>query len=60
MREIPILLYQNVGDYPPEMMEDGITAQAFARQMQYLSMRGYRIVTLDEAVDRLAGIRRLP
>jgi len=60
MREIPVLLYQNVGDYPPEMMEDGITAQAFARQMQYLSTRGYRIVTLDEAVDHLAGIRRLP
>jgi hypothetical protein len=42
------------------MMEDGITVQAFARQMQYLSMRSYRIVTLDEAVDHLAGIKRLP
>jgi hypothetical protein len=60
MREIPVLLYHNVGDYPPEMMEDGITAQAFARQMQYLSTHGYRIATLDEAVDHLAGIRRLP
>ena len=44
MREIPVLLYQNVGDYPSEMMEDGITAQAFARQIYYLSTRGYRIV----------------
>ena len=60
MREIPVLLYQNVGDYPSEMMEDGIASQAFARQMQYLSACGYRIVTLDEAVDHLAGIRRLP
>ena len=60
MREIPVLLYQNVGDYPPEMMEDGISPQAFARQMQFLSTHGYRIVTLDEAVDHLAGSRRLP
>ena len=60
MREIPVLLYQNVGDYPSEMMEDGIASQVFARQMQYLSACGYRIVTLDEAVDHLAGIRRLP
>jgi hypothetical protein len=59
MKEIPVLLYQNVGDYSPDMMEDGISPQAFARQMQYLSARGYRIVTLDEAVDHLAGIRRL-
>jgi len=60
MREIPVLLYHNVGDYPPEMMEDGIAPQAFARQMQYLTTRGYRIVTLDEAVNHLTGIRRLP
>ena len=59
MREIPVLLYQNVGDYPSEMMEDGITPQAFARQMQYLSTMGYQIVTLDDAVDHLAGTKRL-
>ncbi|MFH1081322.1 MAG: polysaccharide deacetylase family protein [Pseudomonadota bacterium] len=60
MREIPVLLYHNVGNYPAEMMEDGITAQAFARQMQYLSTSGYRIVSLDDAVNHLAGIERLP
>ncbi|MFH1080771.1 MAG: polysaccharide deacetylase family protein, partial [Pseudomonadota bacterium] len=59
MREIPVLLYQNVGDYPPEMMEDGITPQAFARQMQYLSTNGYQIVTLDDVVDHLAGTKRM-
>lgn len=59
MREIPVLLYQNVGDYPPEMMEDGISLPAFARQMQFLSTSGYQIVTLDDAVDHLSGIKRL-
>jgi hypothetical protein len=59
MREIPVLLYHNVGDYPPEMMEDGIAAQAFTRQMQYLSTNGYQIVTLDDAVGHLAGTKRL-
>jgi len=44
MREIPVLLYHNVGDYPVEMMEDGIFPQAFTRQIHYLSTRGYRIV----------------
>ncbi|MDO9585986.1 MAG: polysaccharide deacetylase family protein, partial [Syntrophales bacterium] len=59
MREIPVLLYQNVGDYPPEMMEDGISLPAFALQMQFLSTSGYQIVTLDEAVDHLSGMKRL-
>jgi len=59
MREIPVLLYHNIGDYPPEMMEDGITAQAFARQMKFLSENGYQIVNLDEAVDHMAGTKRL-
>jgi len=59
MREIPVLLYQNVGDYPAEMMEDGISPHPFARQMQYLSTMGYQIVTLDDAVDHLAGTKRM-
>jgi len=60
MREIPVLLYHNVGDYPVEMMEDGISPQSFARQMQYLSSNGYKIVTLDDAVGHLSGTKRLP
>ena len=56
MREIPVLLYHNVGDYSVEMMEDGISPQAFARQMQYLSSNWYQIVNLDGSVDHLAGI----
>ena len=59
MREIPVLLYHNVGDYPVEMMEDGISPQAFARQMKFLSENGYQIVTLDDAVGHLAGTKRL-
>ncbi len=58
MREIPVLLYHNVGDYPVEMMEDGISPQAFARQMKFLSENGYQIVTLDDAVGHLAGTKR--
>lgn len=59
MKEIPILLYHSVGDYPAEKMEDGIAPHAFALQMQYLAANGYQIVTLDDAVDHLAGTKRL-
>ena|SRR3989304_2937932 len=59
MKEIPILLYHNVGDYPAELMEEGISPHAFARQMQYLATNGYQIVTLDDAVDHLTGTKRL-
>jgi peptidoglycan/xylan/chitin deacetylase (PgdA/CDA1 family) len=60
MSEIKMLIYNNVGDYPPKMMEDGITVQAFAQQMQFLSTRGCQIVPLNEAVDHLSRIKRLP
>jgi len=53
MKEIPILLYQNIGDYPEDMMEDGILPESFQRQMSYFSENGYRIVTLRQALDHI-------
>ena len=60
MREIPILLYQNIGDYPENMMEDGLSPQAFERQMNFLAENGYRIVTLEQAVNHMNRRLRLP
>ena len=59
MKEIPVLLYHSVGDYSPELMEDGISLSAFTRQIKYLSTNGYNIVTLDDAIDHMAGTKRL-
>jgi len=53
MREIPVLLYHNIGKYPKKMMEDGILPHTFERQMKFFSENGFNIVTLDQALDHL-------
>ncbi|MDF1590716.1 MAG: polysaccharide deacetylase family protein [Desulfobacterales bacterium] len=53
MREIPVIQYQNVGDYPENMMEDGILPKTFERQMKFFSDNNFDIVTLDKALDHL-------
>ena len=53
MREIPILLYHNIGKYPKKMMEDGILPKTFERQMKFFSENGFEIVTLSQALDHL-------
>ena len=59
MREIPILLYQNIGNYPENMMEDGLSPQAFERQMNFLSENGYSVVTLAQALKHMNRRLRL-
>lgn len=53
IKEIPVLLYHNIGHYPEIMMEDGMLPETFEKQMKYLSDNGYLIVTLDKALDHL-------
>lgn len=55
MKEVPILLYHNVGSYQDEMMEDGLSTETFAFQMNFLSVNGYAVVALEQAVDHLLG-----
>ena len=60
MREIPILLYQNIGNYPEDMMEDGILPETFRRQMTFFSENGCNIVTLSQALDHMNQHIKLP
>lgn len=53
MKEIPVLLYHNIGDYPEKMMEDGITLASFKRQMKYLHDNNFNVVALDQALEHL-------
>ena len=53
MREIPILLYHNIGNYPENMMEDGMLPETFAKQMKFLADNRYQIVTLHRALDHM-------
>ncbi|OGQ88922.1 MAG: hypothetical protein A2512_06720 [Deltaproteobacteria bacterium RIFOXYD12_FULL_56_24] len=58
MKEISVLQYNNVGNYPPEV-DNAVSTQAFARQMQYLSTNGYQVVNLDDTLNHLTGTKRL-
>ncbi len=60
MREIPILLYHNIGHYPESMMEDGILPETFEKQMKFLADNGYQIVTLKQALDHMKRKVKLP
>ncbi|MFC1814697.1 polysaccharide deacetylase family protein [Thermodesulfobacteriota bacterium] len=53
MREIPVIQYQNVGEYSANMMEDGMLPKTFERQMKFFSENGYDIVSLAQALDHL-------
>jgi len=55
VKEVPVLLYHNIGNYHAEMMEDGLSPETFAFQMNFLSENGYSVVTLGQAVDHLIG-----
>ena len=60
MKEIPILLYQNIGNYPENMMEDGILPETFERQMEFCAENGFTIVTLRQALDHINKHIKLP
>lgn len=60
MREIPVLMYNNIGNYPENMMEDGILPETFDAQIKYLSESQWNIVKLEQAVDHLTGNIKLP
>ena len=60
MKEIPILLYHNIGEYPHEMMEDGMLPETFETQMKFLAENDYNVVTPGEALDHMNGRLTLP
>lgn len=60
MKEIPVLLYHNIGNYPPAAMEDGLLPESFEKQMRFLCENEYNVVSLHMALDHLSGRRKLP
>ena len=59
---LPVLMYHKVGA-PVERPADtflNVPTEAFARQMRFLARRGYRAVTLADAIAGLAGRGPLP
>jgi len=60
MREIPVLLYHNIGYYPEKMMEDGVLPETLEFQMKFFSENNWNIVSLAQAVDHLTGVQKLP
>lgn len=60
MKEIPVLLYQNIGDYPESMREDGVLPETFERQMDFFAENGYHVVTLSQALSHMSQKIKLP
>ncbi|MDX8412792.1 MAG: polysaccharide deacetylase family protein [Mariprofundales bacterium] len=51
MQKVRVIMYNQVGEYPTESMEDGMEPHAFARDMQWLHDHDYRVVSLAEAME---------
>jgi peptidoglycan/xylan/chitin deacetylase (PgdA/CDA1 family) len=59
MRKIRILQYNQVGHYPLEAMEDGLSPESLKEQLDYLVKQGYSLVPLNEALARMEGNKEL-
>lgn len=60
MNKVRILLYNQIGHYPVEAMEDGLDPESLAKQLEYLRVQGFNIVSLDEALAYMEGETNLP
>jgi peptidoglycan/xylan/chitin deacetylase (PgdA/CDA1 family) len=60
MKKIRILLYNQVGQYPLEAMEDGLLPENLVEQLDYLIANGYKIIGLDETLAHMKGEINLP
>ncbi len=56
---LPILGYHRVGPFRPDHVPT-VSAEAFARQLRWLTRWGYQVVSLDEVVARLERRQPLP
>ena len=50
MKKVRVLLYNQIGHYPVEAMEDGLDPESLVEQLEYLRVQGFNIVGLDEAL----------
>lgn len=54
---LPILYYHEIG---PEASKHAVTPGAFAAQMDWLSERGFRVLSIDEVAEVVSGDRPAP
>lgn len=59
MRKLRILQYNQVGHYPPEAMEDGLSPESLKEQLGYLVKQGYSLIPLNEALACMEGNKEL-
>lgn len=58
---VPVLMYHYLGEAPrAEDRPYFVTPSAFAEQMQFLRERGFRSITLDQMIEAMRGMARLP
>jgi peptidoglycan/xylan/chitin deacetylase (PgdA/CDA1 family) len=59
MKKARIFLYNQIGHYPPEAMEDGLHPESLKEQLNYLLNQGYSLVSLNEALVYMRGGKEL-
>ncbi|MFQ5693872.1 MAG: polysaccharide deacetylase family protein [Nitrospinota bacterium] len=55
LRERPVLLYHQIGDYPPARPDFAVGAAAFAAHLKYLSEMGLEVLALDRMLAQMKG-----
>ena len=56
LRERPILIYHQIGDYPPERLGDyGITKDAFRAHLDRLGEMGLEVIPLERMIAQMKG-----
>jgi len=60
MQKVRILMFTTIGDYPDAAMEDGMSANAFSREMDDIARHGFQVVPLQQALEMAQGAKRLP
>jgi peptidoglycan/xylan/chitin deacetylase (PgdA/CDA1 family) len=60
MKKVRILLYNQIGHYPVQAMEDGLDPESLVEQLEYLREQGFHIVGLDKALAYMEGETNLP
>lgn len=55
LRERPIFIYHQIGDYPEAQMRYGITPAAFRAHLDYLVQSGFEIIPLERMIALMKG-----
>lgn len=57
--EVPILMYHHVGD-PSDRSSTNVSTEVFERQMEFLKIHGYNVITLEDLIGHIRLGQSIP